>query len=128
MIISYFIEPCLIVIFPCCCPAASKRNYSHIIIINEDHRRPNGLLLIHLPKGPTCFFRLSSVKFCEQIKNRAKITKHKPEVIMNNFNTRIGHTVGRVLTSLFHFDPEFHGRRVVTFHNQRDYIFFRHHR
>lgn len=24
--------------------------------------------------------------------------------------------------------PEFVGRRVVTFHNQRDFIFFRHHR
>ena len=25
-------------------------------------------------------------------------------------------------------DPEFQGRQVVTFHNQRDYIFVRHHR
>jgi len=24
--------------------------------------------------------------------------------------------------------PEFTGRRVVTFHNQRDFVFFRHHR
>lgn len=51
-----------------------------------------------------------------------------PEVILNNFSTRLGHSIGRLLASLFPHDPEFVGRRVVTFHNQRDYIFFRHHR
>jgi hypothetical protein len=49
-------------------------------------------------------------------------------VILNNFNTRLGHRVGRMLGSLFHQIPNFKGRRVVTFHNQRDFIFFRHHR
>lgn len=33
-----------------------------------------------------------------------------------------------MLGSLFPQDPEFEGRRVATFHNQRDFIFFRHHR
>ena len=33
-----------------------------------------------------------------------------------------------MLASLFHQDPQFRGRRAVTFHNQRDFIFFRHHR
>nr|GEX89414.1 ribosome production factor 1 [Tanacetum cinerariifolium] len=47
---------------------------------------------------------------------------------LNNFTTRLGHRVGRLIQSLFPQDPEFRGRRVVTFHNQRDFIFFRHHR
>lgn len=33
-----------------------------------------------------------------------------------------------MIQALFPQDPEFKGRRVVTFHNQRDFIFFRHHR
>ncbi len=33
-----------------------------------------------------------------------------------------------MLGALFPQAPEFLGRRVVTFHNQRDFIFFRHHR
>ena len=33
-----------------------------------------------------------------------------------------------MIQSLFPQDPNFRGRRVVTFHNQRDFIFFRHHR
>lgn len=33
-----------------------------------------------------------------------------------------------MLASLFDQEPAFKGRRAVTLHNQRDYIFFRHHR
>jgi ribosome production factor 1 len=33
-----------------------------------------------------------------------------------------------MFASVFPQKPEFKGRRVVTFHNQRDFIFFRHHR
>ena len=50
---------------------------------------------------------------------------HKPELILNNFDTRLGHRVGRMFASLFCQDPNFRGRRAVTFHNQRDFIFFR---
>ncbi|XP_050042362.3 ribosome production factor 1 isoform X2 [Dermacentor andersoni] len=107
---------------------AIERGYSDIAVINEDRRHPNGLLLTHLPDGPTAYFRISNVKFCKDIKGRAAYSAHRPEVILNNFNTRLGHSVARMLASLFHYDPEFQGRRVVTFHNQRDYIFFRHHR
>jgi len=108
--------------------AAIDRDYSDILIVNEDWRKPNGILHVHLPDGPTAHYKLSSVRFCKDIKNRAKYSAHRPEVILNNFNTRLGHTIGRMFASVFHFDPEFKGRRVVTFHNQRDYIFFRHHR
>ncbi|PIO59421.1 hypothetical protein TELCIR_19117, partial [Teladorsagia circumcincta] len=52
---------------------------------------------------------------------------HNPEIVLNNFNTRLGHSIARMFACLFPHDPKFTGRRVVTFHNQRDYIFFRHH-
>ncbi|KAG8236312.1 hypothetical protein J437_LFUL015939 [Ladona fulva] len=105
------------------------KGFTDIVVINEDMKKPNGLLVIHLPDGPTANFRLSNVKITKDLKrNHKEITNHRPEVIMNNFHTRLGHTVARMLGALFHFDPEFRGRRAVTFHNQRDYIFFRHHR
>lgn len=111
------------------CKSAVREEYTDVVIINEDRRKPNGLLVIHLPNGPTAHFKLSNVKLTSDIKRDHKdITKHRPEVILNNFTTRLGLTVGRMLGALFHHDPEFRGRRAVTFHNQRDYIFFRHHR
>ncbi|XP_072019281.1 ribosome production factor 1-like [Amphiura filiformis] len=107
---------------------AIERDFTDVIVINEDKAKPNGLYISHLPEGPTLFFKMNSVKLRKEIKRCGESTGHKPELILNNFNTRLGHSVGRVFASLFDHDPEFKGRRVVTFHNQRDYIFFRHHR
>jgi len=108
---------------------AYQRGYTDMLVVNEDRRMPNGLLIIHLPEGPTANFRLSSLKLCKTLRKWRKwMVPHRPEVILNNFTTRLGQRVARVLQALFHYEPQFRGRRVVTFHNQRDYIFFRHHR
>jgi len=107
---------------------AHSRGFTNLVIVTEDRRHPTGMLVIHLPEGPTAFFRISSVKYCNKIKRRASCSDHRPEIVMNNFKTRLGLSIGRLVASLFQYNPEFHGRRVVTFHNQRDYIFVRHHR
>lgn len=109
-------------------PQATARDYTDLLVINEDRKTPNAILLCHLPDGPTAHFKLSNLRFAKEIKRSGQTTPHMPEVILNNFNTRLGHSVGRLLASLFPHDPEFQGRRVITFHNQRDFIFFRHHR
>nr|SVE75257.1 EOG090X09U6 [Daphnia dolichocephala] len=111
--------------------SARERGYTDVVVINEDRRVPNGMLVSHLPDGPTAYFRLSNVKGTKDMKHKNLIkefTAHRPEVILNNFQTRLGQAVSRMLASLFHYDPQFRGRRAVTFHNQRDFIFFRHHR
>lgn len=109
--------------------AAQTEGFTDLVVINEDHRQPNGMLVIHLPDGPTAYFKLSNVKITKEMKrNYREMTTHRPEVILTNFTTRLGLNIGRMFGALFHHDPEFKGRRAVTFHNQRDYIFFRHHR
>lgn len=111
------------------CKSAIREGFTDMVIIHEDAKEPNGLLVIHLPDGPTAHFKLSNVKLTNELrKSHKEFTRHRPEVILTNFSTRLGYSIGRMLGSLFHYDPEFRGRRVCTFHNQRDYIFFRHHR
>ncbi|KAI8618125.1 anticodon-binding protein [Chytriomyces sp. MP71] len=107
---------------------AIGREYTDVIIINEDKKKPNAITVIHLPEGPTAHFKLSSVKLNKDIRGHGTVGPHKPELILNNFNTRLGHTIGRMFAALFPHVPEFHGRQVATFHNQRDFIFFRRHR
>ena len=41
---------------------AIENNYTDILVINEDNRDPNGLIVCHLPDGPTAHFKLSNVK------------------------------------------------------------------
>ncbi|KAG6552717.1 hypothetical protein Mapa_005664 [Marchantia paleacea] len=107
---------------------AINREFTSIIVINENRKEPNGMLVVNLPEGPTAHFKLSSVVLSKKIKGHGKASRHQPELILNNFTTRLGHRVGRMFASLFPQDPNFRGRRAVTFHNQRDFIFFRHHR
>ncbi|KND01840.1 rRNA-binding ribosome biosynthesis protein RPF1 [Spizellomyces punctatus DAOM BR117] len=107
---------------------AIKRDYTDVIVINEDRKTPNAITMIHLPNGPTAHFKLSSIKLSKEIRGHGKTDAHKPELILNNFSTRLGHTVGRFFAALFPHVPEFKGRQVATFHNQRDFIFFRRHR
>lgn len=109
-------------------PQAISRDFTDLLVVNEDRKKPNGLYICHLPDGPTVHFKMSSVRLSKDIRNCSSGTEHQPEVILNNFNTRLGHTIGRLLASLFPHDPQFQGRQAVTFHNQRDYIFFRRHR
>jgi len=109
-------------------PEAIERGFTDLVVINEDQKKANAFLITHLPNGPTLHFKLSSIQRVKTIKNHGKLSQHRPEMILNNFNTRLGHSVGRSLAAMFPYDPQFQGRRVVTFHNQRDFIFFRHHR
>ncbi|ORZ39200.1 anticodon-binding protein [Catenaria anguillulae PL171] len=106
-----------------------EREYTDLVVLHEDKKQdgPNAALFIHLPDGPTAYFKLSNIVLPQNIKGD-RPSNHTPEVILNHFNTRLGHTIGRYFASLFPPVPEFMGRQVVTFHNQRDFIFVRRHR
>lgn len=107
---------------------ASNKGFTHLVILAEKQKACNGLLITHLPVGPTAFFKLSSFVAGDKIPGHGRPTSHIPELILNNFGTRLGRRTGRFLGSLFPHEPQFEGRQVVTFHNQRDFIFVRHHR
>eukprot|EP00640_Fibrocapsa_japonica_P003555 CAMPEP_0113945212 /NCGR_PEP_ID=MMETSP1339-20121228/41382_1 /TAXON_ID=94617 /ORGANISM="Fibrocapsa japonica" /LENGTH=293 /DNA_ID=CAMNT_0000950671 /DNA_START=90 /DNA_END=968 /DNA_ORIENTATION=+ /assembly_acc=CAM_ASM_000762 len=110
------------------CKYAGNKKFTHLMVLSEKLKKCNGMVLCHLPAGPTAYFKVSNVVPSSKISNHGRVSAHQPELILNNFNTRLGHRVGRFLGSLFPHDPEFNGRQVVTFHNQRDFIFIRHHR
>lgn len=67
----------------------------------EHKRKVSELILIHLPKGPTAIFKVTSEKLNEDIFGHGRPTDHYPELILNNFNTKLGRRVGRFFASLF---------------------------
>ncbi|OSX63959.1 hypothetical protein POSPLADRAFT_1054591 [Postia placenta MAD-698-R-SB12] len=107
---------------------AAGRGYSHLAVVNEDMKKPNAVTIVYLPDGPTAYFKLTSIELSKKIRGHARPTEHFPELVLNGFVTRLGHSVGRLFQTLFPPMPEFQGRQVVTLHNQRDFLFFRRHR
>lgn len=59
------------------------------------------LLVSHLPCGPTAYFKLSSFEPGAKIPGHGRPTSHIPEIILNNFSTRLGRRIGRFLGSFF---------------------------
>ncbi|KAJ5953461.1 Anticodon-binding [Penicillium verhagenii] len=107
---------------------ASNRNYTTVVVLNEDQKKPSGMTMVHLPEGPTFHFSISGWIEGKRLPGHGKATDHWPELILNNFRTPLGLLTAHIFRTLFPPMPEFQGRQVVTLHNQRDYIFVRRHR
>jgi ribosome production factor 1 len=90
---------------------AGERGFTNLVIVGQGRqlgghkKNPCELLLIHLPEGPSLHFKLTSVQMAEAIKvggvKAGRATKHKPELILNGFTTRLGLRVSRAFTALF---------------------------
>jgi ribosome production factor 1 len=107
---------------------ASNRNYTTMLILNEDQKRPSGLDVVHLPSGPMFHFTLTNWVEGKKLPGHGNPTNHYPELILNNFRTPLGLLTAHVFRTMFPPRPELEGRQVVTLHNQRDFIFCRRHR
>lgn len=107
---------------------AANRNYTSVVLLKEDSKKPVGLTIVHLPSGPTCHFSIANWVEGKKLPGHGNPTNHYPELILNNFRTPLGLLTARLFLTLFPPQPELQGRQVVTLHNQRDYIFVRRHR
>ncbi|RFU35914.1 hypothetical protein B7463_g480, partial [Scytalidium lignicola] len=107
---------------------AANRDYTSIILLKEDSKKPTGLTLVHLPAGPTFHFSITNWLEGKKLPGHGNPTNHYPEMILNNFRTPLGLLTARMFLTLFPPQPELQGRQVVTLHNQRDWIFLRRHR
>jgi ribosome production factor 1 len=107
---------------------ATNREYTAVIVLKEDSKKPTGLSIVHLPYGPTCHFSIANWVEGKKLPGHGNPTNHYPELILNNFRTPLGLLTARLFLTLFPPQPELQGRQVVTLHNQRDYIFVRRHR
>lgn len=107
---------------------ATKRSFTHLLCVNERLKNPWSITFSVLKTGPTLMFRVRKFVPSYEIFNRGNPSGNKPELNFKNFNTALGRRVARGLSSLFDNDPDMKARTLITFHNQRDFIFFRHHR
>lgn len=110
------------------CKFATNREYTAVMLLREDSKKPTGISVVHLPAGPTFHFTISNWIEGKKLPGHGNPTNHYPELLLNNFKTPLGLLTAKLFQMLFPPQPEFQGRQVVTLHNQRDYIFVRRHR
>ncbi|KAL8144462.1 hypothetical protein V2J09_017494 [Rumex salicifolius] len=104
-------------------------DFTDVILVHEHRGVPDGLIISHLPYGPTAYFGLHNVVTRHDIKDRKAIgtmPEAYPLLILNNFTTKLGERTSNILKYLFPVSkPD--TKRIVTFANQSDYISFRNH-
>ncbi|XP_067833572.1 U3 small nucleolar ribonucleoprotein protein IMP4 isoform X2 [Heptranchias perlo] len=106
--------------------ACKANSVTDLLIVHEHRGVPDGLIVCHLPFGPTAYFTLSNVVMRHDIPDIGTMSEAYPHLIFHNLTSRLGQRISSILKYLFPV-PKDDSRRVITFANQDDYISFRHH-
>lgn len=102
-------------------------NYTDVIIVHETRGEPDGLIVSHLPYGPTTYFGISNVVLRHDLKDKVDpVSEAYPHLIFDNFNSKLGDRITDVLKHLFPM-PKIDTKRIITLANREDFISFRHH-
>ncbi|KAH0857377.1 hypothetical protein HID58_085638 [Brassica napus] len=108
---------------------ARSHDFTDVIFVSENRGKPDGLIISHLPFGPTAYFQLLNVVTRHEIqtkKEMGKMSEQYPHLIFERFTTQMGKRVMNILKHIFPV-PKLDAKRIVTFSNESDYISFRNH-
>lgn len=106
--------------------ACKANDVTDLVLLHEHRGEPDGMIISHLPFGPTTYFSLSNTVMRHDIPDVGKMSEAFPHLIFHNFKSKLGERVENILKYIFPV-PKDESRRVITFANQNDYISFRHH-
>jgi U3 small nucleolar ribonucleoprotein protein IMP4 len=107
---------------------SQENEFSDLIILHESRGVPDGMIISHMPHGPTTYFGLFNVVLRHDIQEEdiTTVSEAYPHLVFDGFSNRLGERVVEILKNLFPV-PKLDSTRVLTFANQEDYISFRHH-
>jgi U3 small nucleolar ribonucleoprotein protein IMP4 len=109
--------------------SACRGNEVTDLVIAHEHRgEPDGLVVCHLPYGPTAFFSLTNVVMRHDIRDAGlgTVSEARPHLIFHGFHSALGKRTSDVLRYLFPV-PKDDSKRIMTFVNEKDAISVRHH-
>ncbi|EJW87019.1 brix domain-containing protein [Wuchereria bancrofti] len=106
--------------------ACKANDITDFILLHETRGNPDGMIVCHLPFGPTAYFTLANVVMRHEVPDCGTISEEYPHLIFDSLNSALGRRLTTILKHLFPV-PKIDSRRIVTFINTQDFISFRHH-
>ncbi|CAE7613672.1 imp4 [Symbiodinium natans] len=106
---------------------ARSHEMTDVILVHEHRGEPDGMVVCHLPFGPTAYFGLSNVVLRHDLAEKPPaMSEASPHLLFHGFTAKTGLRVKTILQALFPPAKQA-GDRVMTFANHHDVIHFRHH-
>mmetsp|Transcript_22586 Transcript_22586/g.72230 ORF Transcript_22586/g.72230 Transcript_22586/m.72230 type:complete len:288 (-) Transcript_22586:106-969(-) len=100
--------------------------FTDLVVLQEHRGVPDGLVVSHMPHGPTAYFGLANVTMRHDIEGATNMSEAYPHLVIDNLTTKIGARVATILKHLFPV-PKPDSKRVVSLVNRADLLSFRHH-
>lgn len=101
------------------------KSFTDLIILHEHRGEPDGMIISHLPLGPTIYFGITNTVLRHDLKEKPDtMSEAFPHLIFNGFTSKLGERVVNILKHLFP-TPKMDSKRVITFANEGDIISFR---
>ena len=93
----------------------NRRGFSDLVILHEHRGEPDGMVISHLPHGPTLHLGLGNTVLRHDVESKASnISQANPHLIFHNFGGKIGDRLKRILQHLFPI-PKEESKRVMAF-------------
>ena len=113
--------------------ATRRAEFTDLVVVHETRGKPDGLVVSHLPVGPTTYFTLSNCVLRHDVQDLPNFSVDAaPHLVFHNFDKdkKLANRIKTVLKCLFPIagaSSNKDNKRIVTFYNQDDTISFRHH-
>eukprot|EP00939_MAST-03C_sp_MAST-3C-sp1_P000274 g274.t1 len=106
--------------------ACRSNNFTDLVLFQEHRGEPVGMIVCHLPYGPTAHFSISNAVMRHDVGEKIPVSEAFPHLIFEGFESTLGKRIGSILKYLFPV-PKVDSKRIITFANDNDFISFRHH-
>ena len=82
--------------------SSKEGGFTDLVVVQETRGEPDGLVVCHLPLGPTAFISLSSPVLRHDLEGGATpMSEAFPHLILNVFGGELGKRVGNILKCMF---------------------------
>lgn len=105
---------------------AKANDVTDIVIVHEHRGVPDGMVVSHMPLGPTAYFTLEDAKLRHDLPDKPKgMPTAPPHLVFENLGSKLGHRITSILKFLFP-PPSVKSKRLIAFVNKADRILVRH--